>query len=428
MSHRAGRLQQENAKLREEIKKLKGALKDVNQDSSEELPLKAFKEKSPISKDRKKELRDEIDNRLNYMMPSQEVVKARTREVKLEGNEKWELNEKEKEIEKEKNEIEVRRLETREIVRERSQAFVGLAKGREDVVEDSEEMMVASFGHDEEKHVGMPKQVLKDMKGESLEATEQSSKVECFGEIVSPRSIGTLEDDYLKVQSSLERSEDSPEFSARSPEALKTIDPRVLKDSFSSFYNDESLNKTLQEKSFNESLINPPVINQTQPIDQSSGLLKNPKSKYPESILKSSSSLKSMPSSQSYPEKTLLNEIEALRLENMKLRLQLTKNSKSSLGSAGTLTRNRSRNKAEIRNKSKSVSKSKSPARKCKSRSITPRDLSTRRLRRNVSNNTLVGDSSLTPRRSRHCKTCDHLLSKGYSTKYCGKHGNAKLA
>ena len=419
MSQRVGRLQQENAKLREEIKKLKGALKDVTQDSSEELPLKAIKEKSPISNDRKKELRDEIDNRLNYMIPSQDIVKARTREARLESTEKFES--------KQLDELEIRKPDIRERGREKPEAFASMAKVKQEVAEDSEEVMVASFGHDDEKHMGMPKQVSKDAKIESFEATEQSSKVECFGEIVSPRSIGTLEDDYLKAQSSLERSEDSPEFSARSPEALKTIDPRVLKDSFSSFYNDESLNKTLQEKSFNESLINPHLINQT-PLEQSSTLIKNPKSKYPESILKNSSSLKSIPSSQSYPEKTLLNEIEALRLENMKLRLQLTKNSKSSLVNTGTLTRNRSRNKADLRSKSKSVSKSKSPARKCKSRSITPRDLSTRRLRRNVSNNTLVGDSSLTPRRSRHCKTCDHLLSKGYSTKYCGKHGNAKLA
>ena len=111
----------------------------------------------------------------------------------------------------------------------------------------------------------------------------------------------------------------------------------------------------------------------------------------------------------------------------MKLRLQINKNPKSSQLNPGTLRRFKSRNNLNMRKKSKSLSKSKSQSRKCKSRSITPRNLSTRRLKRNISNNTLVGDSSLTPKRYRHCKTCDHLLCKGYSTKYCGKHGNAKL-
>lgn len=31
----------------------------------------------------------------------------------------------------------------------------------------------------------------------------------------------------------------------------------------------------------------------------------------------------------------------------------------------------------------------------------------------------------LNPSRSRHCPACDHLLSKGYSTKHCSKHGFA---
>lgn len=411
MSQRVGRIQQENAKLREQIKKLKGALKDVSHNSNEELPLKASKEKSPISKDRKKELRDEIDNRLNYMMPNKDLVKLRPRDTKIDCVESSKL--------KEINEIEKNKLEIRD---EDKEKFVSIEKGKKGELEESEELLEASFGHEDDKLFEMSKQALKEGKFGSFKTAEQNSRIE---ENFSPRSIGSLEDDYLK--GSLERSEDSPEFSVRSPDTIKFVEPKGLKDSFSSFYNDESLNKTIQEKSFNESLIKPQLINQTHHIENPSTVKKNPQNKDPEILLKNSSSLRSIPSSQSYPEKTLLNEIEALRQENMKLRLQLNKNSKSSLVSTGTLTRFRSRNNVESRKKSKSVSKSKSKSRKCKSRSITPRDLSTRRLKRNVSNNTLVGDSSLTPRRYRHCKTCDHLLSKGYSTKYCGKHGNAKL-
>jgi hypothetical protein len=367
MAQRVGRLQQENSKLRDEIKRLKGALKDIHLDSSEELPLKAFQEKSPISKDRKKELREEIDTRLNYMMPTKELLK------------------------------------------------------QPKVLKDlNEEDMVASFGHEDEKHLEMPKQVNLSKNSETFENTEKNNKVEYFEALHSPRSIGTLEDESIKIQNSLDRSEDSPDFSEKTKKDVK-VEPQILKDSFSSFYNDESLNKTLQDKSFNESLAQQ-AANFTQPFENPYRSELKPPKKMPESILKSSTSLKTMQSSETYSEKSLLSEIEALRQENMKLRLQLTKNSHASLVSLP-----RSRSKAKARSKSKGKSLSKSPTRKCKSRSITPRDLSTRRLKRNASNNTLVGESDLTPRRSRHCKTCDHLLSKGYSTKYCGKHGNAKL-
>ena len=53
----------------------------------------------------------------------------------------------------------------------------------------------------------------------------------------------------------------------------------------------------------------------------------------------------------------------------------------------------------------------------------TPR--SPRRVSRSPSASSISygGGRSITPERLRHCKACDHLLSKGYSTKYCSKHG-----
>jgi hypothetical protein len=51
-----------------------------------------------------------------------------------------------------------------------------------------------------------------------------------------------------------------------------------------------------------------------------------------------------------------------------------------------------------------------------KSKSLTPRDISYK-----------ITNSPLTPKRFRHCNICDHLLSKGYSTKYCSKHGTVSV-
>lgn len=360
MSQKVGKLQQENAKLRDEIKRLKGALKDISQDTIEPIPVKPKPERSPISKDRKKELREEIDSRLNYMIPTKALLRQKSSEGKIQC-----------------------------------------------AVIDPDHF-VASFGQEEEeeeKHMYMPKQYL-STNTDPLEATENTEKS-------IPQETFSTPNSKLSQASSprhlyTEKTEDSPEFLKPNNSALITVAPQVLKDSFSSFYNDESLNKTLQEKSFNDSL-NTNLENLTQPIQSAS-------KKYPESILKTSSSQKVVLSGQKYADKSLLSEIEALRQENTKLRLQLTKTSKPE-------------NSRNVRGRSKT--KSKSPIRrsksKSKSRSATPKDLSSRRGKRVSCYNVTVGEGDLTPRRSRHCNTCDHLLSKGYSTIYCGKHGTAKL-
>ena len=117
-------------------------------------------------------------------------------------------------------------------------------------------------------------------------------------------------------------------------------------------------------------------------------------------------------------DQNLLQEIESLRLENAMLRMQL--HSSKTLKTAKTPNflsgETRSKNLRKSR-KSKTPKKNRENSKKnknqsisrSKSRSLTPRETSAK--------------SSRSPLRFKHCNICDHLLSKGYSTKYCSKHG-----
>lgn len=141
----------------------------------------------------------------------------------------------------------------------------------------------------------------------------------------------------------------------------------------------------------------------------------------------------------------LLTEIEVLRKENNMLRLQL-KSSKSSknktkvtnipyrdvspllsnergrrqlsekqLNEINSLTKipikSQSRTPQKQRNSAKSLKKTPHSMSRSKSKTLTPRDFSAK------------SKSPVTPKRYGHCNVCDHLLSKGYSTKYCSRHG-----
>ncbi|OMJ94904.1 hypothetical protein SteCoe_1761 [Stentor coeruleus] len=141
----------------------------------------------------------------------------------------------------------------------------------------------------------------------------------------------------------------------------------------------------------------------------------------------------------------LLTEIEVLRNENNLLRLQLksAKPSKSKtkvtnipyrdvspllsnergrrrlsekqVNEINTLikipTKSQSRTPQKQINSAKSFKKSPNSMSRSKSKSLTPRDFSAK------------SKSPVTPKRYGHCNVCDHLLSKGYSTKYCSRHG-----
>lgn len=92
------------------------------------------------------------------------------------------------------------------------------------------------------------------------------------------------------------------------------------------------------------------------------------------------------------------------RRRNMLLQLQILQNENSELNNKLTsLARSRT---------AKSVTPlRKSPAlRTPKGATRTPRSVS-------------VSSCSVTPRRNKHCKFCDVLLSRGYSTRGCTKHG-----
>ena len=133
----------------------------------------------------------------------------------------------------------------------------------------------------------------------------------------------------------------------------------------------------------------------------------------------------------------LLVEIEALRKENAMLRLQLQAHRSMKKVSPkvkvtavpyrfkfiSELPRtmgNRSKSpnmttvKQNIPDNIRPIRRSMNLASRSKSKSLTPEDLATK-----------ANESPATPVRKRHCNICDHLLTKGYSTKYCSRHGKS---
>lgn len=157
--------------------------------------------------------------------------------------------------------------------------------------------------------------------------------------------------------------------------------------------------------------------------------IENPKKKSFQSSLDSNS----LGSDEKIDQKTLLTEIENLRKENTLLRLQLQSKSKPKLKRIAKSPKPRvvsvpfSLNPTQEFSDTlpnRKASRTPKPIRpetirpmqrriysRSKSKSLTPRDLS-------------VKSNDRSPKRYRHCNICDHLLSKGYSTKYCSKHGN----
>ena len=130
-------------------------------------------------------------------------------------------------------------------------------------------------------------------------------------------------------------------------------------------------------------------------------------------------------------QQNLLDEIEKLRKENCALREQLKSAQSMKIFKEPKIVNVPFRNispkrcKPDLEHKSgsrtpKKVSVGRITVRtnrtrsvsRSKSKSLTPRDTSYK-----------ITNSPLTPKRYRHCNVCDHLLSKGYSTKYCSKHG-----
>lgn len=108
----------------------------------------------------------------------------------------------------------------------------------------------------------------------------------------------------------------------------------------------------------------------------------------------------------------LLKEIDVLRQENQYLRKKMLKSPSGTFSTRKTQSPHdiyslKVLNKRPVSPISRG--RSKSPNRVSKFIPISPRPIT---------------PSRATPNRLRHCKTCDHLLSKGYSTKYCSKHGS----
>ena len=110
--------------------------------------------------------------------------------------------------------------------------------------------------------------------------------------------------------------------------------------------------------------------------------------------------------------RTLAEQIEALRIENEYLRGKLAgKPSGSAMKSPKRKTTERSRSNSPTPSKSPRCRSpySRSPSGRTPRASTSPGGRSSR---------------SKSPLRHRHCKVCDYLLSKGFSTVYCSKHGS----
>jgi len=101
----------------------------------------------------------------------------------------------------------------------------------------------------------------------------------------------------------------------------------------------------------------------------------------------------------------ILGELNTLREENRKLRMQLKKTPKRSK----KVVKSKSSEKIRTNETSKTPKSSK--------KSKTPKTFSRRTLSK------AKFSRSLTPLKKRHCRLCDHLLSKGYSTSFCKRHG-----
>ena len=109
--------------------------------------------------------------------------------------------------------------------------------------------------------------------------------------------------------------------------------------------------------------------------------------------------------------KTLAKQIEALRMENERLRAQLTGKPTERGRSPGPRTP-----KSGSSHSRSATPRSRSPhSRSPHSRSPHSRSPMSKSPR---------SPHSRSPLRVRHCKICDYLLSKGFSTVYCSKHGS----
>lgn len=76
---RVDRLQVESSKLREEIKQLKEALNEKKHEVPHEVPvLKPRSHNSPMAESRKKAIREEINLRLNYVIPTTAILKKKS--------------------------------------------------------------------------------------------------------------------------------------------------------------------------------------------------------------------------------------------------------------------------------------------------------------------------------------------------------------
>ncbi|CAG9332417.1 unnamed protein product [Blepharisma stoltei] len=422
MAHKSKNLQSENAKLRQEIRSLQSALKDINHDES---PSNTWKvsysnkrnEKSPlVSRERRERLRREIEDKLDrgIFSPPKSPVTIKNKP-------------------------------------KQEQIIESLPLVKQDVGTDTMHF-IASFGPPKTREIY--KEEIQVEENPSFQESDYLN-VEKTSEPNNSihAEIGKLKDSVEDIYNSLESiDKDMLQESTKSLQSsqvrwnpvYKQEDEKMIKDSFNSYYSEEESKKqSLKEEELSTSRKN---------------------------------------------EKSLISEIEALRQENNALRQQLANTSRENTRKKKKTRKRSTSNNSTIketaviqnlqenekksttsrraaiikksttpkRSKSPKLSKDEPPQKLVtlprRERATTPKkpkeihtslddgEMHTpKSKRRNIScylksPKINIGRSAsvhsftnfpLTPTRLRHCPTCDHLLSKGYSTVHCAKHGFA---
>lgn len=362
MVERATKLEIENAKLKDEIRRLKLALTDISSNiSTGTLPsFSVESQQSSIQSQphRRQILHEKISHKLEQGIYSPPKEPCRFRN--------------------ESSEYLKKPILTKTTIKENTLPIhfvTSFGEGKEHSFESAQNF-TDTHGPKQLRHIQNPQCELPDIEA-SLDSIEYSlrnthkSKAIKEGNSLQ-EEIEALRMSMAKVNARLEEGYESTDSfkSYESKEKPPLVSDSLLKDSFGSFYEDSEI----KVKNF------PPKSNQYN-IKLDTSKILNRNSSFVQEPKKTKDS-------------DLISEIEVLRAENQRLRAKCLN---STATSQTTLKKFQNR-------------PAQSPVRRIsRSPSATSTSYSIGR--------------SITPERLRHCKACDHLLSKGYSTKYCSKHG-----
>ena len=430
MGHRIKRLQGENARLREEIKKLQGALKEVPKERSKS-PIPKSRSQSPFeSQERRAHIRKEVLNRLqrnNYV----EELPVSARSLPQHGESHYFTSfgyKEEPPKDSDKENPTTYEPQTLDIFEDNPQVLdlevdnvaFKPKTGKEDIyprksTDTLEEALYSERSQESKK---------------SAEEVDWYKEIDTLKADLAEMEQSSLEDDLASSNKFLNPQESTKNYSEKQSFKFSQVSQgEILQESSYDYLGyPEEPQEPQEPQKLQESLPKEPQ-NKQDSIDHFEETFK-PKEEPPklplkdsfESYYKSDTSSFSFNKSVTDREKSLLSEIEALREENRILRQQLKpKRQKKKLHRTVEVEPNPFNPKRTLQTaKSFTTLRRKKSKTRCTSKPLTPR-FTGKSLERTKS------ARSLTPSRTRSCKICDHLLSKGYSTFYCSKHGSKSL-